>query len=53
MTESESLRVGLALASLPTSRRAPNRHLFVVSLSNDAIYEISGPRERHLDLGLE
>jgi glucose/arabinose dehydrogenase len=46
MTESESLLVGRDFGIVTDIETAPNGHLFVVSLSNGAIYEISGRRDR-------
>jgi aldose sugar dehydrogenase len=46
MTESESLLVGRDFGVVTDIETGPNGHLFVVSLSNGAIYEISGRRDR-------
>jgi glucose/arabinose dehydrogenase len=46
MTESESLLVGRDFGIVTDIETGPNGHLFVVSLSNGAIYEISGRRDR-------
>lgn len=44
MTESESLLVGRDFGIVTDIETGPNGHVFVVSLSNGAIYEISGRR---------
>jgi glucose/arabinose dehydrogenase len=44
MSESESLLVGRDFGIVTDVETGPNRSLFVVSLSNGAIYEISGQR---------
>jgi aldose sugar dehydrogenase len=46
MTESENLLVGRDFGVVTDIETGPNGHLFVVSLSNGAIYEISGRRDR-------
>ena len=44
MTESESLVFGRDFGIVTDIKTGPNGSLFVVSLSNGAIYEISGRR---------
>ena len=44
MTESESLLAGTGFGVVTAIETGPDGHLFVVSLSQGAVYEISGRR---------